>query len=326
MQHILIADQYSRYKQLLLKDNGEEPCVYMGEYLAVQVERLLDNEKVAHIVWECPEGLESCLVEKTEGRKLRITTVEARGNFLKEDSLVLPCLNDEATLIWQNLCHYSDRKGAIRYDPYYDALPAFAGADDGTTMDQLRQHLEKLVTSACNYNQGDTVVLAGNMGRSNLLHDVLRRTMGVKTIAVDTSHAADDPSLHHYDITDSNSSLRLYMCGTTDQTQATLILPTVCGKEYTAMLASDDANSAATIFPGVTVKDLFQDNNPDMLVQGGGVKSFRLRTDADMMGNQWLTVSRADGSTCRFFAMAEIIEKGTADSIISTKTKTEKPQ
>lgn len=295
-----IIDAYHNYKAMMSDQEDCSTFVYKGELIASRVAANRDLSS-AYILWTTPDGLEECKIQRKDDT-LCITELSTRPNFILDDPALATYFKNKDVAEWVDLCHYTDAQGAVHYDSSYDSLPVSTDTSAPLSMGDLRKHVCEMLTQSCKYNQGDTVILVGAIGQCPLLHDLMRKSLGVTTIFANDETGETDNWQRSYN-KQENSPLKLFFVGIKDNPSATLSLPAIYGVDYRVVLPFSDTEAEDTkVFNDYTIHDLMlqHPDTPDMQFQGHDAVCLKVRADTDMAGNQWLTAVYADDSRRRF--------------------------
>lgn len=314
-----VVDSYIDY-QHLIKETNSIDLVYGGELIASNISDKIGDAPIVYIVWNCKLGLECCKVINDNG-KLSIQEVTLCEGLSIENIDLLSSLECDSSREWHNLCHYMDKDTMIHYDSYYDPFPAFDVPDSQEqeqklTMGELRELVSRYFADNLCFEESEIVLLAGELGKNHLIHDVLRRIFGVKTLNSGSYGEELTTWSRNYEIIDAKSALSLYLPAISDQVFSTQVISALCGNDY-GIIVDKDSIPDFTVFPGVSIQALIDSvENPDMRMQDINILWLNLRVEKDMIGNQQLIVEHPDRESRFFVAMnaISIIDRRRAKS------------
>lgn len=251
---------YSRYEDYLaaLCPLIEETPVYLGELLARSLISDTSYEgKVICFLWKNESSMEVCKIRLENGIKETLAIKETLVSPDKNE-LVWRTFFDNEVKIWLNLCHFC-KDEIVRYDAYYDALPAFESA--AITMAQLRAHTKAWIFESLALDGVDTVFLYGAAAQDNILAELLSSAFGLSVHVMKNEVSVPD-------------HVRKVM------TRRVLL----------------ESSSGQTIFGHFAADDVIKGHEPD--IRFGDIQALVLevRPDTDMMGNRFLNVRYLDGN------------------------------
>lgn len=314
-----VVDSYIDYQHLIQETNSID-LVYGGEFIASSISDKIGDDPIVHIIWNCKQGLECCKVINNHG-KYSIQEVSLCKGLSIENVDLLSSLECASFREWHNLCHYMNNDSEIYYDYYYDLFPAFDFPDKqeqekSLTIGELRKLVSGYLEDNLCFNENEIVVLVGELGENNLMHDLMRRIFGVKTFCSGSFGEDSTTWSRNYELIDAKSALSLYLPAISDQVFSTQVISASCGNDY-GIIVDKDTIPDFTVFPGVSLQALIDGmEKPDMRMQDINLLWLNLRVEKDMIGNQQLVVGHP-GHASRFFVAMNaisIIDKRRAKS------------
>lgn len=260
---------YSRYEDYLaaLCPLKEETPVYLGELLARSLISDTSYEgKVVCFLWKNEASMEVCKIRLENGIGETLAIGETPVS-LDKDELVWRAIYDPEVKIWLNLCHFREGED-VRYDPYYDALPAFESA--AVTMAELRAHMKAWISENLLSDDVDTVFLYGDSAQDNIVTELLSSVSGISVHFMKNEVSVPD-------------HVRKVM------TRRVLL----------------ESSSGQTIFGHFAADDVINGHEPD--IRFGDIQALVLevRPDTDMMGNRFLNVRYLDGNATSLVKLNE---------------------
>lgn len=294
-----LVDSYAKFQAQQGKESTDTP-MYLGEYLARTHQAELTEGRDNYLIWRTDAGLEICQVEQRNAR----LSIKSVGRIVTRafDTTWQDLLSRSDVSQWLDCCFVQGEQGGIVYDPYYDTLPL---ADDcPKNIGQLNADLSQMAQLVEGPRPKENVWLVGELATQRPLVNALTQTYGLKAVHQMPQPATERVEVDHPSQQVAGPSRLVIHTMNTGKDEATLhaqewLVP--IGQAIRVIASCDD--ETATVRFGdqnIDLMETFGNLEPDYTAYGEGWQIITMRVEADLLGNQRLTIETNDGQ-CKDF-------------------------
>lgn len=303
-----LVDSYVSFLNSQDKYQNDAP-MYLGEYLARTYQSELFEGLNNYLIWRTDKYLEICQVELRDTRLSIISVGRISTKIFDSNWQELLKRNDINQ--WIECCFVKDDKGSIIYDHYYDNLPL---ADDcNKIIGQLNADLCKMVKMIEGPQPKENVWLVGELGNQLPLINALIETYELKRVRQLPLPSMDKVEVVHTSNQVAGPSHLIIHTMSAGKDDAILqakewLVPI---GQTTQVLASCDDDTATVRFGdrNIDLIDIFGNLQPDYMAYGEGWQIVMMRVEADLLGNQRLTIESSDGRCKDFVVHGPLVAK-----------------
>ena len=262
---------YSRYEHYIaaISPLDDSQPVYIGEILSQSCrEDKAAEGTVICFMWKNESSIELCKTRVKDGGR-EVLMIEEIFISPDKDELVWKAFYDDEVRGWLDMCHF--RKGdEVRYDPYYDTLPAFE-ASAPVCLGDLRGGVIEWMSANFKVDDVDIMYVYGSLASDNIICELLSSRYGLDVRIVE-----EDMSVSDY-----------------------VRYP---GARRRVLLEKE---ACKTLFGHFSADDIMREHDPDIRFKDIPAFVLDIRTDFDMMGNGFLNVKYLDGTDKTFVKINE---------------------